>query len=104
MQNDVPSTNLPLNDIPDAASDSRHQHVQQNYTPQLRVIPHRHTKTVHLIRHGRGYHNVAGALDPQNYTSELYADSHLDDLGWEQVSFRPEICMPTAFLSVQPMT
>ncbi len=36
----------------------------------LLVLPLRQTKQIHFIRHGQGYHNVAGHLDYANYKSE----------------------------------
>ena len=52
--------------------------------PAFFLSPLRHTKTVYLIRHGEGYHNVAGEIDHDLYRSELYADAHLTRKGWEQ--------------------
>lgn len=54
--------------------------------PAVSMIPMRHTKVVHFIRHAEGYHNVAGALDECNYESEKYADAHLTKKGWAQVA------------------
>lgn len=52
--------------------------------PQLSLLPVRFTKTVHFIRHGEGYHNVAGHADPELYRDEDYFDAHLTELGWRQ--------------------
>ena len=41
---------------------------------------------VHFIRHGEGYHNVAGRKSTEEYKKEDYADAHLTELGWTQVS------------------
>lgn len=38
------------------------------------------------MRHGQGFHNVAGHADPANYLSWDYEDAHLTDFGWQQVS------------------
>jgi hypothetical protein len=35
--------------------------------PAFFLSPLRHTKTVYLIRHGEGYHNVAGEIDHDLY-------------------------------------
>ncbi|KAI3425092.1 hypothetical protein D9Q98_008470 [Chlorella vulgaris] len=51
---------------------------------RLQLVPHRHTKIVHLIRHGQGFHNVAGHADYSQYKSFDYIDSHLTDFGWHQ--------------------
>lgn len=40
---------------------------------------------VHFIRHGEGYHNVAGRKSTEEYKKEDYADAHLTELGWTQV-------------------
>lgn len=42
-------------------------------------------QTVHFIRHGQGYHNVAGEADSQAYKSGKFEDAHLTELGWQQV-------------------
>ena len=36
----------------------------------LVMIPLRQTKNIHFIRHGQGFHNVAGHADHENYKSE----------------------------------
>ncbi|GMH44315.1 hypothetical protein BSKO_12249 [Bryopsis sp. KO-2023] len=77
--------------------------------PPVCLIPFRHTKVVHLIRHAEGFHNVAGALGTENYASEDYFDAHLTKKGWAQVAmlqshikalpnFRADVVM------VSPMT
>ncbi|WIA10112.1 hypothetical protein OEZ85_010319 [Tetradesmus obliquus] len=52
--------------------------------PQLTVVPLRHHKVLHLIRHGEGYHNVAGRKDHSLYCSPEYLDAHLTEFGWQQ--------------------
>ena len=42
-------------------------------------------QTIHFIRHGQGFHNVAGELDAVAYKSGRYEDAHLTELGWQQV-------------------
>lgn len=42
-------------------------------------------QVLHLIRHGEGYHNVAGRRDHSLYSSWEYEDAHLTQFGWEQV-------------------
>lgn len=51
----------------------------------LRAMPGKNVKLVSFIRHGEGYHNVAGAKHPSNYGSYEYEDAHLTDLGHKQV-------------------
>eukprot|EP00798_Chlamydomonas_sp_ICE-L_P011676 gene11676-34398_t len=50
----------------------------------LSMIPQRFTKTVHLIRHGEGFHNVAGLRDHDEYASDEWFDAHLTEKGWTQ--------------------
>ncbi|KAG2499069.1 hypothetical protein HYH03_003252 [Edaphochlamys debaryana] len=52
--------------------------------PRISLLPARYTKTVHFVRHGQGFHNVAGHIDHELYKSEEYADAHLTELGWQQ--------------------
>lgn len=58
----------------------------QSPKPRLELIPARHTKVLHFIRHAEGYHNVAGTQDLKNYLSEKYADAQLTKKGWQQVA------------------
>ncbi|KAE8659220.1 Phosphoglycerate mutase-like protein 2 [Hibiscus syriacus] len=52
-------------------------------TPGL--YPLHRCKTLHLVRHAQGVHNVAGEKDSAAYSSEEYFDAHLTPLGWQQV-------------------
>ncbi|RDY06752.1 Phosphoglycerate mutase-like protein 1, partial [Mucuna pruriens] len=49
------------------------------------VFPLNHCKTVHLIRHGQGIHNVEGDKDYNAYMKPEYFDAHLTPLGWQEV-------------------
>lgn len=71
---------------------------------RLQLVPHRHTKIVHLIRHGQGFHNVAGHADYSQYKSFDYIDSHLTDFGWHQASLTayPSSYMRQAAASICP--
>ena len=42
-------------------------------------------QVIHFIRHGQGYHNVAGHIDTAEYLKWEYEDAHLTELGWKQV-------------------
>ncbi|KAI7841457.1 hypothetical protein COHA_004852 [Chlorella ohadii] len=71
-----------------AATPSAHTHAdgshEEHPMPMIRMIPARHTKVVHFIRHGEGFHNVAGHANHENYKSFDYLDAHLTDFGWRQ--------------------
>lgn len=49
------------------------------------LYPLHRCKTLHLVRHAQGIHNVAGEKDHSAYLSEELFDAHLTPLGWEQV-------------------
>ncbi|KAF9687411.1 hypothetical protein SADUNF_Sadunf02G0090700 [Salix dunnii] len=49
------------------------------------LYPLHRTKTIHLVRHAQGIHNVEGEKDYNAYMSEELFDAHLTPLGWRQV-------------------
>ncbi|KAL4556524.1 hypothetical protein LXL04_039180 [Taraxacum kok-saghyz] len=49
------------------------------------VYPLHRSKTIHLVRHAQGIHNVAGEKDHSAYLSEQLFDAQLTPLGWQQV-------------------
>ncbi|KMS99617.1 hypothetical protein BVRB_1g021880 [Beta vulgaris subsp. vulgaris] len=49
------------------------------------LYPLHHCKTLHLVRHAQGFHNVAGEKDHESYLSYDYLDASLTPRGWEQV-------------------
>eukprot|EP00195_Chlamydomonas_chlamydogama_P017695 CAMPEP_0202890154 /NCGR_PEP_ID=MMETSP1392-20130828/658_1 /ASSEMBLY_ACC=CAM_ASM_000868 /TAXON_ID=225041 /ORGANISM="Chlamydomonas chlamydogama, Strain SAG 11-48b" /LENGTH=295 /DNA_ID=CAMNT_0049573673 /DNA_START=133 /DNA_END=1020 /DNA_ORIENTATION=+ len=51
---------------------------------RLSMIPLRYTKTIHFVRHGLGFHNIAGHENRDNYKSEEWFDAHLTEVGWQQ--------------------
>lgn len=67
-------------DLQSPANSTPHQ------PPSLRmiVLPHRYTKTLHIIRHGEGFHNVAARQDRDAYRNWNYSDAHLTANGWKQ--------------------
>ncbi|XP_050214867.1 phosphoglycerate mutase-like protein 1 [Mercurialis annua] len=49
------------------------------------LYPLHRTKTLHLVRHAQGIHNVEGEKNHDNYLSETLFDAYLTPLGWQQV-------------------
>lgn len=49
------------------------------------LFPLHRCKTLHLVRHAQGVHNVEGEKDFQAYMSNDLFDAHLTPLGWNQV-------------------
>ena len=53
----------------------------------LEIFLDHHLQVVHFIRHGEGFHNVAGKKDYSQYKRWDLEDAHLTALGWEQVIY-----------------
>ncbi|ESQ29598.1 hypothetical protein EUTSA_v10023600mg [Eutrema salsugineum] len=53
--------------------------------PSQGLYPLHRCKTIHLVRHAQGIHNVAGEKNHDAYLSEDLFDAHLTPLGWQQV-------------------
>ncbi|CAN1827426.1 Phosphoglycerate mutase-like protein 1 [Linum perenne] len=49
------------------------------------LFPAHRCKTIHLVRHAQGVHNVEGDKNYKAYMSAQYFDAELTPLGWEQV-------------------
>ncbi|KAM5575206.1 phosphoglycerate mutase-like protein 1 [Rosa sericea] len=49
------------------------------------LYPLHRSKTIHLVRHAQGIHNVEGEKDHSAYMSFDLFDAHLTPLGWQQV-------------------
>lgn len=49
------------------------------------LFPLHRCKTLHLVRHAQGIHNVEGEKDFKAYLSPELFDAHLTPLGWNQV-------------------
>ncbi|CAI9104158.1 OLC1v1002783C1 [Oldenlandia corymbosa var. corymbosa] len=49
------------------------------------LYPLHRCKTIHLVRHAQGIHNVDGDKNYKAYMSPEYFDAHLTPLGWQQV-------------------
>ncbi|KAH6763621.1 Phosphoglycerate mutase family protein [Perilla frutescens var. frutescens] len=48
------------------------------------LYPLHRSKTIHLVRHAQGFHNVAGEKDHSAYMSPELFDAALTPLGWQQ--------------------
>ncbi|XP_075518859.1 phosphoglycerate mutase-like protein 1 isoform X1 [Primulina tabacum] len=53
--------------------------------PGQGLYPLHRCKTIHLVRHAQGFHNVAGEKDHNAYLSPKLLDAQLTPLGWKQV-------------------
>lgn len=62
------------------------------------MYPVHRCKTIHFVRHGQGYHNVAGELDRANYMSQEFEDAALTELGWQQADALHDHVMRTNIL------
>ncbi|KAG6402624.1 hypothetical protein SASPL_134826 [Salvia splendens] len=49
------------------------------------MYPLHRCKTIHLVRHAQGFHNVSGEKDHSAYMSPEFFDAALTPLGWKQV-------------------
>ncbi|XP_027931300.1 phosphoglycerate mutase-like protein 1 [Vigna unguiculata] len=49
------------------------------------VFPLHRCKTIHLVRHGQGIHNVEGDKNYDAYMKPEYFDAHITPLGWQEV-------------------
>ncbi|TVU06823.1 hypothetical protein EJB05_46858 [Eragrostis curvula] len=49
------------------------------------MYPLHRCKTVYLVRHAQGIHNVEGQKDPSAYMSPTLFDAQLTPLGWKQL-------------------
>ncbi|XP_073270504.1 phosphoglycerate mutase-like protein 1 isoform X1 [Primulina huaijiensis] len=52
------------------------------------LFPLHRCKTIHLVRHAQGIHNVEGDKNYKVYMSPEYFDAHLTQLGWRQLSYQ----------------
>ncbi|XP_038717557.1 phosphoglycerate mutase-like protein 1 [Tripterygium wilfordii] len=50
------------------------------------VAPLQHCKTIHLVRHAQGVHNIEAEKDHDALLSPTLFDAQLSPLGWQQVS------------------
>lgn len=57
-----------VQELDEQRSNGNGLHAEQPFP--LMMVPLRQTKTIHFIRHGQGFHNVAGHANHDNYKSE----------------------------------
>ena len=55
------TTREEMQNAKDSAQDLSKLSIEDNFGHRFFIAPHRHTKTFYLVRHGEGYHNLAGA-------------------------------------------
>ncbi|KAG0557354.1 hypothetical protein KC19_11G123000 [Ceratodon purpureus] len=48
------------------------------------MYPLHRCKILHAVRHGQGFHNIAGDKDLKQYESWDFMDASLSELGWQQ--------------------
>ncbi|KAK4359170.1 hypothetical protein RND71_021399 [Anisodus tanguticus] len=60
-------------------------HADMDISGGQSVYPLHRCKTIHLVRHAQGIHNVEGEKDHSAYLSPHLFDAHLTPLGWQQV-------------------
>ncbi|KAI5655082.1 hypothetical protein M9H77_32269 [Catharanthus roseus] len=58
---------------------------EMDASPAQSLYPLHRCKTIHLVRHAQGVHNVAGEKDHSAYLSPDLFDAELTPLGWQQV-------------------
>lgn len=63
------------------------------------LYPLHRCKTIHLVRHAQGVHNVAGEKDHSAYSSEDYFDAQVTPLGWQQVDHLRNHVLETQLLN-----
>ncbi|KAH1049947.1 hypothetical protein GLYMA_08G064900v4 [Glycine max] len=56
-----------------------------DYSAGSSLFPLHRCKTIHLVRHAQGIHNVEGDKNYKAYMNPDYFDAHLTPLGWQQV-------------------
>ncbi|CAL0313981.1 unnamed protein product [Lupinus luteus] len=56
-----------------------------DYGGDTNLFPLHRCKTIHLVRHAQGIHNVEGDKNYKAYLNPRYFDAQLTPLGWQQV-------------------
>uniref|UniRef100_A0A6N2LUJ9 Phosphoglycerate mutase-like protein n=1 Tax=Salix viminalis TaxID=40686 RepID=A0A6N2LUJ9_SALVM len=55
--------------------------------PDPSLYPLHRCKTIHVVRHAQGLHNVEGEKNYKAYLNPEYLDAPLTQLGWQQVDY-----------------
>eukprot|EP00258_Populus_trichocarpa_P043364 XP_024459383.1 phosphoglycerate mutase-like protein 1 isoform X2 [Populus trichocarpa] len=55
--------------------------------PDPSLYPLHRCKTIHVVRHAQGLHNVEGEKNYKAYLNPEYLDAPLTQLGWQQVNY-----------------
>ncbi|KAI4367166.1 hypothetical protein MLD38_022934 [Melastoma candidum] len=74
----------PIRSLPFVACRGSAVHAMET-SPAPSLFPLHRCKTIHLVRHAQGIHNVEGDKNPDAYLNPCYLDAHLTHLGWQQV-------------------
>ncbi|CAN4122430.1 unnamed protein product [Withania somnifera] len=61
-------------------------HADMDVSGGQSLYPLHRCKTIHLVRHAQGIHNVEVEKDHNAYLSPHFFDAHLTPLGWQQVN------------------
>ncbi|XVE49414.1 hypothetical protein DITRI_Ditri01bG0080800 [Diplodiscus trichospermus] len=77
------STSFPLRCLPLHLISLSRSDMDTSAGPSL--FPLHHCKTLHLVRHAQGIHNVEGDKNYKAYMSPEYFDARITPLGWQQV-------------------
>ncbi|KAL0352585.1 UNVERIFIED_CONTAM: Phosphoglycerate mutase-like protein 2 [Sesamum calycinum] len=73
------------NSLDDLSTSVRISNIDMDAAPRQGLYPLHRCKTIHLVRHAQGFHNVAGEKDHSAYMLPELFDAELTPLGWQQV-------------------
>jgi broad specificity phosphatase PhoE len=80
----VPCSELQIRRFGKGATMNGHIAAASASFPEASLYPLHRCKVIHVVRHGQGFHNVAGELDYDKYMSWEFEDADLTPLGWQQ--------------------
>ncbi|KAK4390329.1 Phosphoglycerate mutase-like protein 2 [Sesamum angolense] len=73
------------NSLDDLSTSVKISNIDMDAAPRQGLYPLHRCKTIHLVRHAQGFHNVAGEKDHSAYMLPELFDAELTPLGWQQV-------------------